>query len=286
MKSLRLSKIDLTMRLFRILNTICVLAVLASVPGTWGAKCAYDSASYHIMPKEIGRENEIFKSPYLLPCDSMVVPSGQTTTIYEFSMLHFGTNPSPESKIEVKGTLIIKGKAERPVYFSGSIKQGETGYAPADARWDGIVIDSGGSVQSRYARIFNAPTPMVVLSKNVFMVNTFFQGASGIILPDTSISIGRNGMTMDTMDLRPGKPKHPATASSADVGAPKRERKGGRIGTGKKVAYYTLGGTALIAVGGLAFWALNGSDKKSPQPPDQSGLDPDPDYPSVPSRRQ
>jgi hypothetical protein len=91
-------------------NIIAALLAFGAVmmPGsTWGAKCGYDSAHYHIMPREIGRRNEVFKTPYKLPCDSMLVPKGDTSIIYESSMLHFGVNPSTTSKITVMGTMIV-----------------------------------------------------------------------------------------------------------------------------------------------------------------------------------
>jgi len=256
------------------------------VPGaTWAAKCGYDSASYRIMPKVIGRENEIFKSPFAMPCDSMLVPKGDTTTIYEFSMLHFGANPPASSKITVMGTLIVKGKPDHPVYFSGSVKETQMGYVPAEAKWDGIEVDSGGTIRFQYARVFNAPTAMVILSKNTVMVNSFFQGTAGIVLPDTSISIGVDGTTID-MDLRKSTPTFGNSTPELVDHPRKNENQRNESGSisGKKVAIYAIAG-ALVTAGGITMWALGKDDSKGGSTPISGRLDSEPLYPNDPKPR-
>ncbi len=256
----------------------------AALHSAWGAKCESDSSRYHIMPREIGSENESLKSPYALPCDSMIVPAGQTTTINEYSMLHFGPNPPVTAKIVVKGTLIIKGKPDRPVSFSGTVLPTHPGYLPGEAKWDGITVDSGGMVRSDYAKIINAPTAMVIQSRNVAMFNTMLQGVAGVVLPDSYISVGSNGTTIDTIDLRL---KKNATVGKAKPGASKTSRSdpsptATTSVSGKSVALYTLAGTALIAAGGAAFWMMHSGGEPTPQPRPQveTPIQPDPAFPN------
>jgi len=242
-------------------------------------KCDGDSAKYHIMPKTIGRPNEIFKSPYALPCDSMLVPEGQTTTIYSASMVHFGPNPSLASRIVVKGKLLVEGKAENPTYFSGSVKQTELGYVPGTQVWDGIEVDSGAVVRFDHARIFNAPTAMLVYSKDVVLEDCYFQGASGIILLDKNLLLNTQGHTIDVMDLRNGvkeTPKATAKSSEPKKDSGSRAKKPGSI----RNALYTAGGVGLLAATGVTWFALSSHSKPAKPPETGSNLDSDPELPT------
>ncbi len=273
----------------KFIMVLSALGTLMAPVSTWGAKCGYDSAHYHIMPREIGRRNEVFKTPYKLPCDSMVVPKGDTSIIYESSMLHFGINPSTSSKITVLGTMIVLGTSEHPVYFSGSMKQTQLGYFPGESKWSGIDVDSSATIKFENARIFNCPTAMTILSRNTVMRNSYFQGSVGIILPDTSIALNFDGTSVDTLDLRkPIRVVNQKKSAKNGIEAPPHLGSGGNSGkvSGKKVALYSLAGMALVtAVSGGTYYFLKGDVDNPTNPPTPTGMDTKPSVPSNPKSR-
>lgn len=244
-------------------------------------KCGGDSARYHIMPKVIGRPNEIFKTPFTLPCDSMLVPAGQTTTIHAATMINFGTNPSLASRIVVKGTLLVEGKPENPVYFSASVKQSDFGYVPGTQVWDGLQVESEATVKFKHARIFNAPTALVVFSKNVTFEDCYLQGASGIILLDTNLLLNTQGHTIDILDLRKGLKSSPLSIANSAGTKGKSDTAEKKSGI-KKGLIYTAGGVGIAAAAGIALFALNGNSKANPPPIiNTNSLDADPELPTA-----
>lgn len=268
-----------------------VIVLLAQ--SSWAGACAGDSAVYRILPREIGRENEIFKTPYALLCDSMVVPLGDTTTVYGNSLVHFGADPSPFSKIHVHGRLVILGAPNRPVYFSASVQLSETGgYIPGNRIWDGIVVAETGQIESRHTRFFFAPTPILTHSRNVVMESSYFRGSSGLILPDTNVLLTTQGATLLLLDLRKSRPdiaghqnamlqnKMPEKKTPSQAGISGKDRSS-RI-------YYALGGTALAAAG-IAWLMISreaSTSSKPPTPiPPTLSLDPDPPLPGLPPPR-
>ena len=258
-----------------------VLAALLAGTGrmaTAAGTCGSDSARFHLLPKTIGSPNAVSRTPYALPCDSMVVPSGQTTTIYGASMLHFGPNPGPASKIVVKGALVIEGKADNPAYLSGSITATEFGLVPGNQAWDGLVVDSGASLRVSHARVFNAPTALVSFSKNVVLKDCYFRGTSGLVLPDTSLFLNPQGQTVDALDLRTGKPHGLAKAvHESRKGSPARPA---ASGSGRSAALITAGGIGLLAASGVAWWAIQENSKGKGNAVSDAEFEPTPALPA------
>jgi hypothetical protein len=228
-------------------------------------KCEGDSALYRIMPKAIGRPDQAAPAPYPMPCDSMVVPPGQTTRIYGSAMVHFGKAPAAAGKITVKGELIVEGKAGNPVYLSGSVASTEFGFVPGPHSWGGLEIDSGASLRMNHVRMFNAPTALVLFSKNVVLQDCYFKGVSGLVLPDTSLFLNPQGQNVEMLDLRSGKPAVLAKG-------PEPVRKGDSGTSGKRTVWLAAGGVGIAAIALGAGWlAFNGPDGsgKTVNPPEE-----------------
>ena len=258
------------------------LACLGAAASAWGAgRCLGDSARYRILPKSIGKTGQAAQAPYALPCDSMIVPAGQTTRIHGATMLHFGPNPPAASKIVVKGELLIEGKSGHPAYLSGSVAATEFGFVPGIHAWDGIQVDSGAALRISHARIFNAPTALVLLGKNVVLEDCYFRGTSGLVLPDTNVLLDPRGQNLEVLDLRDGRPTVLAKPAAPPAG-PGPDKKQAYAGSGTKAAWITAGGVGLLAASGIAWWALQPSPGKNPsKPTSDDGFEPLPNIPDV-----
>jgi hypothetical protein len=253
-----------------------LLLILGALQGAFAAgKCDGDSAQYRIMPKTLGRPEQTSPTPYPLPCDSMVVPPGQTTRIYGATMIHFGAAPSSAGKITVKGELIVEGKPGSPVYLSGSIASTEFGFVPGPHSWGGLEVDSGASLRMNHVRMFNAPTALVLFSKNAVLQDCYFRGVSGLVLPDTSLFLNPEGQSVAMLDLRSGK-----TAGLAK--APSGGGKGDSHSSGKHTALIAAGGVGIAALvlgaGWLTFNASANDGEKTVSNP-ETQLDAPPDMP-------
>jgi hypothetical protein len=248
---------------------------LSALAAHGAAKCEGDSARYRIMPPSIGRPAATVRTPYDLPCDSMIVPRGQTTTIYGSSVVNFGFGSG--GKIVVKGKLVIEGKPGNPAYLAGSIANG-IGFAPGDRPWIGVVADSGSILRISHARFYNASDALVLSSRDVVLKNCFFKGASSLILPDTSLALNPNGQSVSSLDLREGR--FTLFSAGSDDGSPVW---GPRLG---RAAKWLAGGVGVLAVSGaVAWWVLRTDAKPQATVPPASGIDAAPELPEPVSAR-
>jgi hypothetical protein len=256
------------------------LALAFSAIGAYGAgKCEGDSARFRILPPTIGRPAATVRTPYELPCDSMIVPPGQTTIIYGSSVVNFGSGTGPGGTILVKGKLVIEGKPGNPAYLSGSVEATEAGFGPGDGPWIGIQADSGAILRISHARFYNASAALVVSSRDVVLKNCFFKGTSALSLPDTSLALNPMGQSLSSLDLREGRRAFFATGSGAVNGDGNAER-GPRNGRAGK---WLAGSVGVLAISGAAaWWALHPASKPHAAPvpvPAVVGLDAVPDLP-------
>jgi hypothetical protein len=258
-----------------------IAAALLLSAGCHGAhasgNCDGDSAHFRILPRELGKPGQTVPTPYALPCDSMVVPAGQTTRILGATMIHFGADPSASGKITVKGELIVEGKPGNPVYLSGSVASTEFGFVPGPHSWGGLEVDSGASLRMNHVRMFNAPTALVLFSKNAILQDCYFRGVSGVVLPDTSLFLDPQGQTVATLDLRNGKAPGLAKAPAAPRG-------GGSRSSAKHTALIAAGGAGIAALLLGAGWlALNATDDGgTPASPPAMRFDDPPPLPEIP----
>lgn len=240
--------------------------------------CKGDSAKYHILPDEIGREGERMKTPFELPCDSMVVPSGATTIIHPASMLYFRDTSQAIKKIMVYGTLIAEGTMSEPIFFCGSIKKNSTlGFMPGEAAWQGIEIDQEGKIKFQNVRFSKASSAIISLSPNIAIYNAHFKGTPSIILPDTTIKITLSGAKVDTLEFvgkylhyKPGKtkPNNPDQHLAETQPSDSSPRSGWSDtitppGTSTmKMVSYSIGGVGLVTASGIAYFIFK-KDTKS-----------------------
>lgn len=241
------------------------LALALCAVGAQGAgNCGGDSARYRIMPPLIGRPAATARTPYDLPCDSMIVPRGQTTTIYGLSVVNFGSGPG--GKIVVQGKLVIEGKPGNPAYLAGSIANG-IGFAPGDRPWIGVQADSGAILRISHARFYNASAALVLSTRDVVLRNCFFKGTSFLTLPDTSLPLNPSGQSLSALDLREGG--WALFHAGSDDG---RSDRGARI---VRAGKWLAGGVGILAIAGGAWWLLR-ADAKPAAPSAPAGAVPDP----------
>ncbi len=249
-----------------------------------GATCLYDNTKNHL-PTHVGNPRAYGIATHLLPCDTMVVPSGQTTTIHAGTWLHFGEASSPNHVILVKGTLITEGTAEKPVTFSGTLAEGLTGTVPGGSLWGGILVAEGGKVRLQGTRIHNASSALISNSTDVAFSQAFFKGCLNLLPPNQqSILLDYEGEVRDTLDFF-----NMGAKSLGYAGRGPKERKNRRQGSqlqerssSKPWLWVALGATALLAGGGITYHVLYRPEKSS------IGEDPlfapDPEFPSVEPR--
>jgi hypothetical protein len=292
-----------------------LVAALSAVGAHGAGKCEGDSARFRIMPPVIGRPEATARTPYDLPCDSMVVPRGQTTTIHGLTVVNFGPGSRPGGKIVVKGKLVIEGKPGNPAYLAGSIAPNVIGFAPGDQPWFGIQADSGAILRISHARFYHASEGMVLSSRDVILKNCFFKGTSALTLPESRLTLNPVGQSLSSLDLREGwlsifsggsaaktatepadepadelteepavePTSAPAVVSSVapEVGSNPAGRKaypeqGNRTGSAWK---WLTGGAGVLALSAAVWWALPGDEKPSAPPPVSGSLDAAPELP-------
>jgi hypothetical protein len=258
-------------------SLIALLPVLALAKVAHAGACPEGRDFYRNLPVAIGREDQVGKFPYAMPCDTMYVRKGVTTVVYPGGMLYF-ERPSLASVIKVEGTLILKGTKNSYVTLSGSIDSGRTGPEPGNRQWGGIEVAEGGRLEMEYAGCMRAPTPITTFSSQVRIVNSWFKGSSGLILPDGSLyPMESSWQAINNLDLSKGysdkKPEaRPAEALSEKEKAALLEEKPG-FWTWKKAG---IGLAALAVVGaGAAVLLPHGGDKGSPSdnPPPKEKVD-------------
>lgn len=251
------------------------LALAVSAIGAHGAgKCQGDSAGYRIMPPLIGRSAPTAWVPYDMPCDSMIVPRGQTTIKCGSSILNFATGPG--GKIVVRGRIVIEGKPGDPDYLAGSIAANVIGFAPGDMPWSGIQADRGATLRIGHARFYNASGPLVMSTRDVILKDCFYGRTSDPMLPDTGLALDSMGQGRSSHDIWDGRLVFFAAGSdpAGEGGPPER---GSRISRAGK---WLAGGAAgVLAISGAAWWALRTDAKTQAPSAVTSGLDPAPELP-------
>lgn len=261
-------------------DILCLAAVLGLHTVHAGA-CLGDSVGLRNLPHTLGKPYDNLKNPLYLPCDTMVVAAGDTSTLNPGSMLHFGPRSSEKHIILVEGTLIARGGDQEPVYFSGTITESSFGLRPGTGRWGGFRVAPGGELRISNALIVNAEYAVESESEDVTISKTLLKGCSYLRGPGNSLPIDIRGTDVDYWDL--GAPKAssveppmevtPVAAAVVEPSAPAR-KKSAALG-------WTLAGLAALAAGGGAAWYWFAQDdagnSPTPQGPDYSGR---PDMPS------
>jgi hypothetical protein len=231
---------------------LTAVAMLCLGLDTYAATCLENRDFYQNLPTVIGREDQVGKFPFALNCDTVFVRKGVTTVIHPGTMLHF-SRPSLNSVIKVEGTLIIRGTKNSYVSLSGSLDSSHNGVEAGNRPWGGIEISEGGRLDMEYAGVMRAPTPITAFSFQVKIVNSWFKGSSGMILPDGSLlpmesswhAINNLDLAKGNADRNAAEANRPADAISQKEKAALLDHKSG-FWTWKKAA---VGVGALAAVG-------------------------------------
>ena len=255
-----------------------VLAGLACLPAG-AATCAENRDFYQSLPTVIGREDQIQPFGYVLKCDTVFVRKGVTTVVHPGTMFYFA-KPNLYSVIKVEGTLLIKGTKNSYVYLSGSLDTAANGKRePGMKQWGGIEVAEGGRLEMEYAGIVRAPTPITAFSPKVKILNSFFKGSSGIILPDGNLMpLEISWHAINNLDLEKGARDRGAAAKedSAKGGLSKEEK--AALLAKREPGFWTLkraaGGAAVaaaLAVGGI--YLGSGDDGGGGPPPESQAMD-------------
>lgn len=249
-------------------------ALALSAIGAHGAgKCQGDSAGYRIMPPLIGRSAPTAWVPYDMPCDSMIVPRGQTTIICGSSILNFATGPG--GKIVVRGKIVIAGKPGDPDYLAGSIAADVIGFAPGDMPWNGIQSDRGAILRIGNARFYNASAPMVLSTRDLVLENCVYKRTWFGMRPDTSLALDSKALSQSSQDFWDGRLAFFSAGSNpAGEGGP--PEMGSRIGRAGK---WLAGGAGVLAISGATWWVLRTGAKPQAPTTITGGFDPAPELP-------
>jgi hypothetical protein len=198
-----------------ILRALLLLSACASAAAAAG--CLENKDFYQNLPTTIGREDQVGKFPFPLNCDTVFVRKGVTTVVHPGTMLYF-SRPSINSVIKVEGTLILKGTRNSYVTLSGSLDSSRSGAEPGQKLWGGIEVAEGGRLEMDYAGFMRAPTPVTAFSSQVKIVNCWFKGSSGIILPDGSLfPMESSWYAINDLDLAKGTADRKTSAHPAEA---------------------------------------------------------------------
>jgi hypothetical protein len=240
------------------------------------------------LPAVIGQEDRSDTFRFILRCDTVFVRKGVTTVVHPGTLIHFA-QPSLNSVIKVEGTLILKGTKNAYVYVAGSADTSKPGVVEPGARqWGGIEVAEGGRLDMEYAGIMRAPTPITAFSTQVKIVNSFFKGSSGIILPDGNLMpLEIKWHAINNLDLEKGKSDQ--KVAKAEAGGPRRLTEDEKKALlAKPRGFWTwkkAGGVAALALVGAGALYLSGGDDpapknpKTPTEPEDDGIDPEPPMP-------
>jgi hypothetical protein len=218
------------------------------------ANCLENRDFYQNLPTVIGKEDQVAKQPFALNCDTVFVRKGVTTVVYPGTMLYFA-NPSLNCIIKVEGALLIKGTKNSYVSLSGSIDSGRYSVEPGNRQWGGIEVAEGGRLEVEFAGFMRAPTPITAFSPQVKIVNSWFKGSTGIILPDGSLyNMEASWHAINELDLAKANAGNGGKAAEPPADALSEKENAELLGdrepgfwTWKKVA----GGAAALAVIGV-----------------------------------
>jgi hypothetical protein len=244
------------------------LVLLAAAP-TWAANCIENRDFHQNLPTVIGREDQVGKFPFALNCDTVFVRKGVTTVVNPGTLLYFA-RPSLNSVIKVEGTLIIKGTKNSYVSLSGSLDSTRNGLEAGTRPWGGIEVAEGGKLEMEYAGMMRAPTPITAFSFQVKIVNSWFKGSSGMILPDgTLYAMESKWQAINNMDLTKSNGDRNASESARPADAISEKEKADLLDT--KAGFWTwkkaAGGAAALAVVGVGMAMLLSPDDEAPAKP-------------------
>jgi hypothetical protein len=270
--------------------TIASILFFALAQGGHAARCLENRDFQQNLPAEIGKEDATRKLPFALQCDTVFVRKGVTTTVHGGTYLYFAKT-SLNSVIKVEGTLILRGNKNNYVYLSGSLDTVKGAFEPGEKPWGGIEVAEGGKLVMEFVGMARAPTPITAFSRQVSIVNSYFKGSSGMILPDGNLMpMDAKWHAVNDLDLSKSKDSSeakPAVAAASEGGLSKAEKealldepKGTKFWTWKK----TAGGAALLGamVVGAGIYFAGSDDSPSPTPPApqrKNTLDPTPPTP-------
>lgn len=249
-----------------------LLSLGLSCSGAFAAACLENREFQRNLPAMIGKEDQVGKLPFAFACDTVFVRKGVTTVVNPGTMLYFA-KPSINSIIKVEGTLIIKGTRNSYVTLSASLDSSRNGPEPGQKQWSGIEVAEGGRLEMEYAGFMKAPTPITAFSTQVRIVNCWFKGSSGIVLPDGGLfPLESSWHAINDLDLSKGaadrKPSdRPAEALSEKERSDILKAKAPGFWTWKRIGA-GVGAAAVVGVG-AAFLLPNNSAARTPVPPTQ-----------------
>lgn len=244
--------------------------------------CSGDSVSFRIMPRVWGHPGDNLRNPFLLPCDTMIVASGDTTTLNPGSMLYFGPMSSEKNIVLVEGTLIANGGDQEPVVFSGTIMESDFGLRPGTGRWGGIHVTRGGALHITKALIVNAEVAVTAQSLDAEISKTYIKGCPSLKGPTKSLSLDFKGTNVDYWSASGSGPKGKPAADPAPPPSPLPAQTAPALNK-SVVGWSLLGAAGLATGGGVLWWYLSQSNTTppSPKPPPSDPLYPD--APGAPS---
>jgi hypothetical protein len=267
---------------------LLLTACLSAASAASAAGCLENKDFYQNLPTAIGREDQVGKFPFPLNCDTVFVRRGVTTVVYPGTMLYF-SHPSINSVIKVEGTLILKGTRNSYVTLSGSLDSTRNGMEPGQKLWGGIEVAEGGKLVMDYAGFMRAPTPITTFSPQVKIVNSWFKGSSGMILPDGSLFPMESAWhAINDLDLAKGTADRKASARPAEALSESEKNdlmKKDREGWSWKKAGIGVGALALVGVGAILLLPDKQKAPSSKQPdpvekkPVGTGIEPLSGYP-------
>ena len=250
---------------------LTVMAAVLAAPAD-AANCVENRDFHQNLPTVIGREDQIGKFPFALNCDTVFVRKGVTTVVHPGTMLYFA-RPTLNSVIKVEGTLIIKGSKNSYVSLSGSLDSSRNGLETGNRPWGGIEISEGGKLDMEYAGMMRAPTPITAFSFQVKIINSWFKGSSGMILPDGSMfPMDSKWMAINNMDFTKGNSDRTVAEASRPADAISEKEKSDLLG--KKTETWSWK-KAAIGAGALAALGVGFAVLLAPED-DGGGKGPDP----------
>jgi hypothetical protein len=118
----------------------------------------------------------------VIPCDTLIIAESESVTLHAGVTVCF-SKPSMNSVIKVEGTLTASGNKNAYITFHGSCPDS----TKRESMWGGIEVGEAGVLDLQYCGFIRAPTPICSFSFQVTILNNFFKGSSGIILPDGNL---------------------------------------------------------------------------------------------------
>jgi hypothetical protein len=263
------------------LASSALLALLAASAPSYAANCLENRDFHQNLPTVIGREDQTGRVPFALNCDTVFVRKGVTTVVHPGTMLYFA-RPSLNSVIKVEGTLLIKGGKNSYVSLSGSLDSSRNGLEAGNRPWGGIEISEGGKLEMEYAGMMRAPTPITAFSFQVKILNCWFKGSSGMILPDGSMfAMDSKWQAINSMDFTKGNADRTVADTQRPAEAISEKEKTDLLK--KQTGYWTwkkaaVGAGVLAAVGvGFAVMLAPEDEPPGKQVPGQVNTKPDVD---------